>query len=136
VEKPEDDREAFRRGLVLRANERWNAGDREVNEEEIDPECEICSAMTGSVHRGYDGFRAWMNEIDEQFESWHARVVEFAPATNDRLLALGSVHLHGRGSGIELDVPVAWLYEFRGDRLLRMTTFPTYEEGRRAAAEA
>jgi hypothetical protein len=52
--------------LIRRYVERFNAGDREVREDDADPECEICSAMTGSVYRGYDGARSWMQEIDEQ----------------------------------------------------------------------
>jgi ketosteroid isomerase-like protein len=132
MDAPRGDRQATREELVRRVNERWNAGDREVHEEYADPECEVRSAMTGSVYRGYDGVRSWMQEIDEQFDSWRIQLDEFAHATEDRLLVLGSIHLHGRGSGIELEVPVAWLYEFRGDRVLRLTTFATHDQGRRA----
>jgi hypothetical protein len=74
-----------------------------------------------------------MQEIDQQFDTWQIRVGEFAHATGERLLALGSIYLRGRGSGIELEVPVGWLFEFRGDRIIRLTTFATHDEGRRAA---
>jgi ketosteroid isomerase-like protein len=122
-----------RQELVRRTIERFNAGDREVHEEDADPECEVHSAMTGSVYRGYDGLRSWMQEIDEQFDTWRVRLDEFAQATGERLLALGSIHFRGRQSGIELEVPVGWLFEFRAERLLRLTTFVTHDEGRQAA---
>ena len=105
---------AAREEFVRRINERWNAGDREIREEEADPEI----------------------EIDEQFGTWRTRLDDFAQATDERLLVLGSIHFRGRASGIELEVPVGWLYEFRGDRVLRMTTFATHDEGRRAAGVA
>ena len=115
MDDPERDRQAARQAFVRRLNERWNAGDRDIRGEEVDPECEIRSAMTGSVYRGYDGLRTWMQEIDEQFDTWRIRLDELAQATGERLLVLGSIHFRGRESGIELEVPVGWLYEFRGD---------------------
>ena len=133
VDDPQGDRQDAHQELVRRTYERWNAGDREVLEEDADPNCEIHSAMTGSVYRGYDGVRTWMQEIDDQFETWRTRIDEFIPASGQRLLGLGSIHFRGRGSGLEFEVPVAWLFEFRGDRILRMTTFASHEEGRRAA---
>jgi ketosteroid isomerase-like protein len=129
----EGDRQAAREELIHRVNELWNAGERGIGEEYADPECEVRSAMTGSVYRGYDGVRRWMQEIDDQFDTWRIRLDEFAHATRERLLVLGTIQLHGRGSGIDLEVPVAWLYEFRGERILRLTTFATHDEGRRAA---
>jgi SnoaL-like domain len=136
MDDAEADRQAARKDLVLRTIERFNAGEREVREEDADPDCEIRSAMTGSVFRGYDGVRSWMQEIDEQFETWHVRLDEFAHATGERLLVLGSIHFRGRRSGIEVDVPVGWLFEFRGDRFLRLTTFATHDGARQEAGMA
>jgi hypothetical protein len=130
------DRRAAREELVRGTIERFNAGYRDVRTEDAHPDCEIRSAMTGSVYRGYDGVRSWMQEIDEQFDTWRLRLDQFAPATGERLLVLGSIHFRGRGSGIELEVPAAWLFEFSGDRVLRMTTFAKHDEGRRAAGIA
>ena len=133
VDDVEGEGQDVRQELVRRTIERFNAGDREVREEDTDPECEIRSAMTGSVYRGYDGVLSWMQEIDNQFDTWRIRLDEFTPATGGRLLLLGWIHFRGRGSGVELEAPVGWLFEFRGDRMSRMTTFATHEEGRRAA---
>jgi ketosteroid isomerase-like protein len=133
MDAPGGESAATREELVRRVNELWNAGDRRVHEEYADPDCEVRSAMTGATYRGYAGVRTWMQEIDEQFDRWRIQLDEFAHATNDRLLVLGSIHLYGRGSRLDLEVPVAWLYEFRGDRILRLTTFATHDDGRRAA---
>ncbi len=133
MDDSEVDRHHARQELVRHLMERFNGGDREIREPDADPDCEIRSAMTGSVYHGYEGVRSWMQEIDQQFETWHTWPEAFIPATGDRLLVLGATHLRGRGSGIELELPLAWLFEFRGDRILRMTTFATPDEGRRAA---
>jgi hypothetical protein len=124
------DTQAARQQFVPHTTELFNAGEREIREEYADPECEIRSAMTGSVYRGYDGVRSWMREIDEQFDTWRVRLDDFVQATGERLLVLGAIHFRGRGSGIELEVPVAWLFEFRDGRVLRMTTFVTHDEAR------
>jgi ketosteroid isomerase-like protein len=133
MDVPRGETEATREELVCRINELWNAGDRTVHEEYADPDCEIRSAMTGATYHGYAGVRTWMQEIDEQFNRWRIQLNEFAHTTNDQLLVVGSIQLYGRGSGLELEVPVAWLYEFRGHRILRLTTFATHDDGRRAA---
>jgi hypothetical protein len=53
MEDPEGERQAARQELVRRTIERFSAGDREVRGGELDPECEIRSAMTGSIYRDY-----------------------------------------------------------------------------------
>ena len=62
--------------LIRKIFERWNRGDREIDPAETDPEAEIHSAMTGFTYRGYDGVRKWMEEIDEQFDSWRISIEE------------------------------------------------------------
>jgi hypothetical protein len=82
MEEPQGDRQAARQELVRRANERWNAGDREVRGKRSIPSA-IRSALTGSVHRGYDRARTWMQEIDEQFESRRTRLDEFVQSAGN-----------------------------------------------------
>ena len=119
--------------LVRNLVERFNSGDREIREEEIDPEGEVHSALTGAVYRGYEGFRTWMREIDDQFDTWRLSLEELIDLSDGRILGLGAIHAKGRGSGVELDTEVAWLYEFRDHRLIRMATYLSHEDGRRAA---
>jgi ketosteroid isomerase-like protein len=109
--------------LVRSLIERFNSGDREIREEEIDPEGEVHSALTGDVYRGHEGLRAWMREIDDQFDTWRLSVDELTDLSDGRILGLGRIHAKGRGSGIELDTEVAWIFEFRDHRLLRMATY-------------
>jgi ketosteroid isomerase-like protein len=113
----------------------WMAGEREVPEDLIDPEVEVVSPLTevrGRPYRGYDDARQWLLDIDEQFERWEYEIDEMREV-GDAVLALGRVHLTGRGSGISLDQEGAWLVDFAADgRVNRLRVFTD----RSAALEA
>ncbi len=117
----------------------WNVGDREIVEEAIDPEVEICTPLTstsGMPYRGIEGMRAWIAEIDEQFEEWYSLPREFTELDAGRVLVVGTLHMRGRESGVELDQPLGWLFTFREGRLLRYEVFEDPDEARRAAGLA
>ena len=120
--------------LVRRAFERWNQGDREVRGEDVHPDVEVHSRMLGGVVRGTDGLKSWFREIDQQFDGWRLGLGEIREAADrDRLLVLGEIHLHGRGSDVEFDQPMAWLMDFRDGRLVRMQMFTDRTEALKAA---
>ena len=108
-----DSREQVVRGIYAR----WNAGERELDPDEIHDDAVVYSAMTGNTFRGLDGVRRWMAEIDEQFEDWMLTIEEIRSLPDDRLLVLGGVHFRGRSSGTEFDQPMGWLVDFEGERV-------------------
>ena len=108
--------------LVRSWFDRWNAGDRETREEEIHPNAEIVTRLLGRTEHGPEGLRRWFREIEEQFDEWFVTVEEWRDA-GDRVGALGSVRLRGRGSGVAFDAPVGLLFEIQGGRLSRLETF-------------
>jgi ketosteroid isomerase-like protein len=64
-----------------------------------------------------------LRDISEQFETWEYTLDEMREV-GDAVLALGRVHLVGRGSGIALDQEGAWLVSFATDgRVSRMEVF-------------
>jgi ketosteroid isomerase-like protein len=114
----------------------WNSGSREIDYETIDPEVELhtpLSSTQGGPYRGHDGFRDWIADIDEQFETWELRGEEWLPLEDDRLLVLGSIRAKGRGSGLELDQELAWLFTLRNEKMVRYDAFYDQDEGLRAA---
>src|SRR5687767_3073692 len=94
--------------LVRRELDRWNAGAREIDPQVLHPEVVFHSQMTNATYHGHDGVRRFVAEIDDQFAEWHNSIDEFRDAGKDRVLALGAIHLRGRGSGVEFDQPMAW----------------------------
>ena len=115
--------------------ERWNAGVREVDADLTDPDAEVHSAMTGATYRGFAGIRDWMTEIDEQFDSWQIAIEELDDIGGDHVLGVGSVHFRGRGSGVEFDQPLGWIFRFAGERIAEMRIFGDHSAARSAAAE-
>jgi ketosteroid isomerase-like protein len=124
---------AERQELILDLFERWNHGDREIDAAVIDPDAAVHSAMTRATYRGYGGIKDWMAEIDDQFDSWHLSVEEIKDLSGDRVLAFGSVHFRGRGSGVEFDQPLGWIIAFTGERVIEMRIFSDHERAREAA---
>jgi ketosteroid isomerase-like protein len=115
---------------------RWNSGVRDVDLETIDPEVELHTPLgstRGGPYRGHEGFRQWLRDIDEQFEEWRLEVNEWRPLDDGRLLSFGNIHAKGRGSGVELDQELAWLFAFRDEKLIRYDAFYSRDEGLRAA---
>jgi ketosteroid isomerase-like protein len=120
---------------VRRAIERWNGGDRSVPLEDIDPDVEIrtgiSDAFQGEPFRGHEGARQWLAALDENFETWEV-IMDEVHERGDRVVVLGSVRARGRGSGVELDQKVGWVYEFRDGRMIRLDTY--YDHAQAAAA--
>ncbi len=109
--------------LVEDAFSRWNAGEHTFADQ-IHPDAEILSRglMEGRLVRGREGFRRWFREVDEQFDEWTIITEEWRDA-EDYVVALGRLHMHGRGSGITFDQPVGWLFEIRDGQVFRLETF-------------
>lgn len=122
--------------LVKAAFERWSSGDRGIDYDTIHPEIEMYTPLAstrGVPNRGHEGFRQWVQDIDDQFESWELRVHEWKTVDAERVLGLGEIHARGRGSGVELDQVIAWLFSIREGKLYRYEVFYDQDEGRRAA---
>jgi ketosteroid isomerase-like protein len=114
----------------------WAQGPTDVPTELVAPDIEFVSPLTslrGRPYRGYDDAREWLRDVREQFETWEYTVDELREA-GDAVLALGHVHLKGRGSGVVLDQEGAWLAHFAADgRVNRMQVFTNRGDALQAA---
>jgi hypothetical protein len=122
--------------LIREIWRRWNAGERELDPEIMDPEIEVHSALASTIFSGEEGLGRWIAEIDEQFEAWELGVDAIEQMEPDRFLVDGSVRVRGRGSGMQLDQPASWLVDIEGGRLLRMKNFIGPEAAAQARAAA
>jgi ketosteroid isomerase-like protein len=113
----------------------WKDGPDDVPTDLVAPNIEFISPLTslrGRPYRGYDDARQWLRDITEQFEVWEYTLDEVMEV-GDAVLALGHVHLEGRGSGVTLDQEGAWLVHFAPDG--RVSRLHVYTD-RDAALEA
>jgi ketosteroid isomerase-like protein len=122
--------------LIRTAFERWNAGDRGAPLELIDPDVEIRTAISeafkGEPFRGHEGAREWLAALDENFETWNLVADEFLER-GETIVVLGHIRARGRGSGVELDQDVGWVFQIRDGKMLRLHTFLDREEALAAA---
>jgi len=95
-------------------------------------ESAIVSGAEGSAYRGYDGLRAWAADSDAAFEELRTVPEEFRDLDN-RVLMLGRVFGRGRGSGVAVESPIAFLTTFRGGRIIHATGFLDWDEALEAA---
>ena len=64
--------------------------------------------------------RAWLAELRENFERFDVWLDEAREAGDDRVVAIGGVSFRARGSGIDMEERLGWVYEFRNRQVLRM----------------
>ena len=117
--------------LIRTSFERWNAGRRdpplELFDEDVEIRTAIGDAFKGEPFRGHEGAREWLAGLDENFETWDLVAEEFIER-GETIVVLGRIRARGRGSGIELDQDVGWVFRIRDGKMLRLRTFLDREE--------
>jgi len=106
-------------GLARAAMEEFNRGDVEAFLEQFHPDVEwlpLRSATEGA-YRGYDGIRAWLEETSALFDYSRASI-DAAEWRNGAILADGQLDLQGKQSGAALQLPVSWVLELEGDKII------------------
>jgi ketosteroid isomerase-like protein len=116
---------------------RWNEGERVFDPRWTDPDVEIHSALadfTGTIYRGPEGIEQWVADMTEAFDEWRLELDELDEVAPGRVLGVGSVHLRGRGSGVAVDEPCAWIFDHEDGVLTRFEPFlKRVEEARQIA---
>ena len=123
--------------LVRDLIDAWNAGDRERWVPHLDPEVEIRtirSQLESGPYRGTEGFRKALADFDEDWEHVSFEVEGVRGSESDDLIvATTKMTSRGRASGVELEVPLALLWELRDGLIVRVQSFSDPAEALRAA---
>jgi len=122
--------EAYREGIAA-----INRGDLEAALRLTDPEVtfEPLRAPVEGAYKGHDGIRAWFADTTESFEAFRIDHSEIRDLGDDRVLAIGALHVRGKGSGIETDVPSAAIVTFREGRMAALKDYAEREKALEAA---
>jgi ketosteroid isomerase-like protein len=119
--------------LVKDSFEEWNMGEREAFLARVDPDVEIkvaSSQLSGDApYRGHDGYREWVQTMEEAFETWELHPDTFEER-GDAVLVIGRMYLRGRASGVELDQETGWIVDVREGRMWRLRSFLSHAEAR------
>jgi ketosteroid isomerase-like protein len=121
-------------GPVGRLFAAFNKRDWAAFSAELDPEVEYAPVEEHATFRGPEGvaqyakrwLEAWGTFSGEQEE------VKSTPAKN-RGFSVIRFRGMGKGSGVEIDDPIYWVYELRGGRLYRISEYTERAEALEAA---
>lgn len=81
---------------------------------------------------GHEGMRRFLADTEDMFEIFQASYTDIRDL-GDRVLAIGSIRMRARGSGVETDVPTAAIVEYRDGLLWR---YKDYGQARLALSAA
>lgn len=79
------------------------------------------SAVEGP-YIGHDGLRKFVADNAENFELFEVQLSEVRDL-GARVLAIGTIHIRGRGGGVETDVPLAGVFTIRDGKVSRWEDF-------------
>ena len=98
-----------------------NRGDLTAVLETVDEETvfEPLRSATEGTFRGPEGMRRFLADTADAFEMFKASYSEIRDLGDGRLVAIGTIRMRGRESGVEGEVQTAAVVEFRNGMLLR-----------------
>jgi ketosteroid isomerase-like protein len=119
--------------LLRRWQAAFNAGEELPLEDVFHPDVEFVplrSATEGS-YRGLTGIEAFFEDTEEIFEMFemHHEYEDLG----DRILVWGHNHVRARGSGIEADIEIGGLMDFRDGKIVRWEDFGSKQKALEAA---
>ncbi len=120
--------DAFRRGTHA-----INRGDLDI-EELIHPEVvfEPLRSRTEGAFVGHEGMRRFIADTEEMFEVFQADYTEVRDL-GERVLAIGTIRMRAKMSGVETDVHTAVIAEFRDGLVWRFQDYGDARSAKRAA---
>lgn len=112
---------------VRRALDGWNRGDVDAWVESAHPDIEWFSAIKGRVEGDNTVYRG-VAETRRFWDEWHAiweLTIELSDIRDlgDTVLALGRMQARGDGSGIDIESPIGYVFEFEGGVVRRARSY-------------
>jgi ketosteroid isomerase-like protein len=118
--------------VVRRCSEFFRSRDFSYLAQVVDPELVFDvsrNVFNPGVHRGLDGFRRFVDQIDEMWETFDLQVEEFVDG-GDWVVTAVRIAGKGRSSGIEVEMHLFNVWTLRDGKVVR------YEGGYRDRDEA
>jgi ketosteroid isomerase-like protein len=111
--------------LFLRGTDAMNRLDADTLLAMVDEETvfEPLRAQTEGAFVGPQGMRRFLADTAETFDLFKAAYPDIRDLGEGRLLALGTLRVRGRTSGVESDVALAVVAEFRDGRLVHFKDY-------------
>jgi ketosteroid isomerase-like protein len=120
---------------VRRLVEAFNDRDLDAMVAEIEPDAELRplrAELEAKVYRGHDGLREMLADFDEDWEFVQLDAEELRDA-DDEVVVLGRLRARGRTSGVDLDVPIGFVWKLREGKGAYFKTYSKPADALRAA---
>jgi len=88
---------------------------------------------TAGVFRGRNAIRDTLSELREVFDELRFEAETITEAPSGQVVAVIRVRARGRGSGIEMDNRIGWVFTFDGDKARRLVVYEEADEALKAA---
>lgn len=111
--------------LFHRMNAALNRGDLEYAVQHSTEDVVVLAARSAveGAFVGHEGLRKFFADNAANFEVFQGRYDDVRDLGEDRVLAIGTIHIRGRGAGVETDIPVAGIATYREGKLSRWEDF-------------
>lgn len=129
----EDNVEIVKRGFAaivrLDAEEMLEFMDPEI---EFRPRFQLMLGGDEATYRGYGGVRAAFRDVYAALD-WIKPEVRKIHDLDDRVVALGELHIRGKSSGIEAHSSAGWVIDLKGGKAVRISEYLDPDEALQAA---
>ena len=109
--------------VVQRLSGFWATRDFSAVEEALDPEAVLDvsrNVFNPGVWRGVDGFRRFVEQVDEMWENFQAELEEVIDA-GAQVITATRIRGRGRHSGVEAEMETFQVWTLRDGKVLRLT---------------
>jgi ketosteroid isomerase-like protein len=90
------------------------------------------SLIEADVYRGLDGLRRYFEDARAAWEDLRVRQAEVREV-DGRTISFGELRGKGRASGLEVQVALTWVGDWKDGKLARLVTYTDKDEALRAA---
>jgi ketosteroid isomerase-like protein len=87
------------------------------------------------TYRGHSGYRKWVAQWLEAWDDFTPTITRVEPVGNRHVLARVHQTARGKGSGIEVEMDIAYLFDVRDGRAAAMHLYVTPDEAVEVALE-
>jgi uncharacterized protein len=122
--------------IVRRLGEAFNDRDLDATFAILHPEAELHplrAQLEGKAYVGHEGYRELLADFDQDWEYVQMDPEDFREAGDDMVVVLGRLRARARTSGVDLDVPMGFLWTLRDGKVVHGRTFSDQAEALRAA---
>jgi ketosteroid isomerase-like protein len=133
-----DDRQARNVALVREGIEASNRGDLDAVLAKFDPEIEFHIAPglgNAGTYYGHEGYREGFGGWAEAWEGYTIELLEVQAVGERHVVVDARQSARGHGSGVEVDMRLGFMFEARGDMLVRLHVLRSYDAALSAASE-